>query len=102
MASAMARRRASRSTCLGTALLPLGRPAAGRADRRQKSILPCACMGKRRPGLQCGCITNPAGPRAGRDDPERSTDMAVQTEYTHNKDVTIAYETFGDLASGEP
>jgi pimeloyl-ACP methyl ester carboxylesterase len=28
--------------------------------------------------------------------------MAAQTEYTHNKDVTIAYETFGDLASGEP
>ena len=28
--------------------------------------------------------------------------MPVQTQYAHNKDVTIAYETFGDLATSEP
>ena len=28
--------------------------------------------------------------------------MPVQTRYAHNKDVTIAYETFGDPAAGEP
>lgn len=28
--------------------------------------------------------------------------MPVQTQYARNKDVTIAYETFGDLAAGEP
>ena len=28
--------------------------------------------------------------------------MPVQTRYAHNKDVTVAYETFGDLATGEP
>lgn len=28
--------------------------------------------------------------------------MPVQTQYACNKDVTIAYETFGDLAAGEP
>lgn len=28
--------------------------------------------------------------------------MPVQTRYARNKDVTIAYETFGDLAAGEP
>ncbi len=28
--------------------------------------------------------------------------MPAQTQYTCNKDVTIAYETFGDLAAGEP
>jgi len=28
--------------------------------------------------------------------------MPVQTRYARNKDVTIAYETFGDLATGEP
>ncbi len=28
--------------------------------------------------------------------------MPAQTQYTRNKDVTIAYETFGDLAAGEP
>ena len=28
--------------------------------------------------------------------------MPVQTRYAHNKDVTVAYETFGDPATGEP
>src|SRR5579863_2901866 len=28
--------------------------------------------------------------------------MPVQTRYAQNKDVTVAYETFGDLAAGEP
>ncbi len=28
--------------------------------------------------------------------------VPVQTQYARNKDVTIAYETFGDLAAGEP
>jgi pimeloyl-ACP methyl ester carboxylesterase len=28
--------------------------------------------------------------------------MPVQTRYAHNKDVTVAYEAFGDPASGEP
>lgn len=28
--------------------------------------------------------------------------MPVQTQYTRNQDVTVAYETFGDLAAGEP
>ena len=28
--------------------------------------------------------------------------MPVETRYAHNKDVTVAYETFGDLATGEP
>jgi pimeloyl-ACP methyl ester carboxylesterase len=28
--------------------------------------------------------------------------MPAQTQYTSNKDVRIAYETFGDLAAGEP
>lgn len=28
--------------------------------------------------------------------------MPVPTQYTRNQDVTVAYETFGDLAAGEP
>jgi pimeloyl-ACP methyl ester carboxylesterase len=28
--------------------------------------------------------------------------MRVQTQYTSNKDVTVAYEVFGDLTAGEP
>jgi pimeloyl-ACP methyl ester carboxylesterase len=28
--------------------------------------------------------------------------MPVQTQYAHNKDVTVAYEAFGDPATGEP
>jgi pimeloyl-ACP methyl ester carboxylesterase len=28
--------------------------------------------------------------------------MPVQTRYAHNKEVTVAYETFGDPATGEP
>jgi pimeloyl-ACP methyl ester carboxylesterase len=37
-----------------------------------------------------------------RGDPEQEIVMPVQTQYAENKDVTIAYETFGDPAAGEP